>query len=170
MKSVLIACFVATVMATSVAARDYKFALLTPERAATLHTRMISKAVPPNTTLNSVFDTTGSVVLGLQQCNSGGTWTIHGLWASQNYCSGAAFSQSAIQDLWPTLEQYWMSCPQYGDSEAWFLSHEWTKHGTCFSYSEHGYFSETLQIYLNYGWQSQCEGQSGSCDVEVTLA
>jgi hypothetical protein len=114
------------------------------------------------------------LILALQKCESSSPWTIHGLWPSYtdstgpSFCSNVAFQQSAIQDLWAQILQVWPSCSWSGSSETDFLSHEWTKHGTCAGVAEHDYFSDVLSIYQADGWQSYCANESSNeCKVQV---
>jgi hypothetical protein len=151
-------------------ARKYKFEKMTDDLALKTFQRAHAQvALNSNVTkATSIFDAYGSVVLGLQRCDSGSPWTIHGLWAAQNYCGGNPFDANAIADLWPMLQAYWPSCSWSHNTESQFLSHEWTKHGVCFNVPEFSYFNDTLSIFLDGGWQSQCDPSQNTCDVQVS--
>ncbi len=113
-------------------------------------------------------------VFSVQHCSSGDPWTIHGLWPQASkyswpsYCTQVTFSESAISDLLPDMEQYWSSCP--GDeSNRDFWSHEYEKHGSCApsSWSEHDYFQAALDIFNGNQWQSYCSSYERECKVHV---
>jgi hypothetical protein len=173
MKAVVLAVALCAVLAS---AAPLKFTKLTPELASTLRTRnhaarqKNANVAQQNTTELSVFRNYDNVVLGLQRCDDSSPWTIHGLWAEDNYCEGPSYSHSAIADLWSQLQQSWPTCSWSGNTEDGFLSHEWTKHGTCFNIAEHAYFTQTLSIYNQGAWKSQCDSESSnSCDVQVNM-
>ncbi|GMH38588.1 hypothetical protein BSKO_06472 [Bryopsis sp. KO-2023] len=76
---------------------------------------------------------------------------VHGLWPSRTtYCnSSALFNPSEIEDLRPELEKIWPSLS--GDTaptELWRVA--WEKYGTCFSESQHDYFSLVIQLHKTY--------------------
>ena len=104
-------------------------------------------------------------VFALQKCNSSAPWTIHGLWPQYSndnwpsYCTNTPFDKSLIDDLWSEILAYWDTCSWSGKSESEFLGHEWTKHGTCSAWDEHGYFSQALNLYTGDSWKSQCDNQ-----------
>jgi hypothetical protein len=55
-----------------------------------------------------------------------------------------------------------------------FLSHEWTKPGTCVTSDQHTFFADALEIFEAGGWRSSCsscssQSYSKSCQVRVTL-
>ena len=83
-------------------------------------------------------------------------WTIHGLWPSRlkNYktypctCTNEAFNEGAISSLTGDMKYYWPTLSQ-SNSNSWFWSHEWEKHGTCSSpyiSSQFNYFDTTLKL------------------------
>lgn len=87
----------------------------------------------------------------MQKCKGSSTWTLHGLWPEwgQN-CAGDAFDVSQISSIKSQMEKYWLSCPEYSDSNEEFWSHEWSKHGTCTTMSQLDYFTEGLNLRSKY--------------------
>ena len=106
-------------------------------------------------------------VFALEKCNESSPWTIHGLWPQYSEkdwpsdCTKEAFNQSAIADLMPEINQYWSTCPNDHHSETWFLTHEWTKHGTCApsNWTQHYYFKTALEVYMSGSWRAECDRQ-----------
>merc|ERR1711934_312075 len=95
-------------------------------------------------------------------CTEG--WTLHGLWPQwAESCTSEKFDPSQISDLMDDLKQNWPSCE--GSAES-FWSHEWGKHGTCSSMSQHAYFSEALSLLK--AKRSECSGNDQSCNVCFT--
>ena len=81
------------------------------------------------------------LVLALQKCQGSSTWTLHGLWPEwgQN-CGSEKFDEAQISSIESDMEKYWLSCPEYSDSNVEFWDHEWSKHGTCTTDSQSSYF------------------------------
>lgn len=89
--------------------------------------------------------------LKLQKCEGMENWTLHGLWPEwQNECEGPDFDMDALKDIHDEMESKWPSCPEYGQSEEEFWSHEWTKHGTCSGMGQLQYFKKALQMHDEY--------------------
>jgi ribonuclease T2 len=89
------------------------------------------------------------------------------LWPPTNDCGGPSFSESAISDLESTMRSSWASCPEYGESNLDFWSHEWSKHGTCSGLDEHAFFSAALALRDSYA--SDCAGiDATSCELDCS--
>ena len=102
--------------------------------------------------------------LKLQKCKGSGNWTLHGLWPEwQNECEGPQFDMDALKDIHDEMESKWPSCPEYGESEEEFWSHEWQKHGTCSGMGQVEYFKKALQMRDKY--MSQCSDEGNTCSV-----
>jgi ribonuclease I len=119
-------------------------------------------------------DSYAYLILALQKCNDNSPWTIHGLWPSYasgnsgpEFCTTQAFSQALVQDLWQQIDQYWPTCSWSGNTEDQFLSHEWSKHGTCTGETQHAYFAQVLNLFLQGGWQSHCTSTEKECKITV---
>lgn len=91
------------------------------------------------------------------------TWNIHGLWpdgGTQNeFCTNQAFNWGSFSStLQGQLEQFWSGLYS---TESDFLSHEWTKHGTCWNWTL-GDLSEmpsTIQAILKGTSSSNSQSQ-----------
>ena len=57
----------------------------------------------------------------------------------------------------------WPSCPEYGESEQEFWSHEWKKHGTCSGMGQLEYFKKALQMRDEY--MNKCSKEGNQCSV-----
>ncbi|CAE7377266.1 unnamed protein product [Symbiodinium pilosum] len=89
--------------------------------------------------------------LKLQKCQGSDNWTIHGLWPEwDNGCPGSQFDITALASMRSDLDQKWMSCPEFGESNENFWKHEWEKHGTCSGMQEASFFQKGLQLYDQY--------------------
>lgn len=89
--------------------------------------------------------------------NNGTSWLIHGLWIESckecgdvcgypTDCKISPFNITELEPLWQQLEETWF--PGCHPKKNVLLSHEWTKHGTCFNgWSEFDYFNRTMAIY-----------------------
>ena len=115
-------------------------------------------------------------IMGLQKCTSSASHTIHGLWPqysatneNPSFCSGSSFSRDKVADLWTNLNKYWFSCPKYHKPTLEFLSHEWSKHGTCSGFTQHHYFNVGLQIFMAGSWRSGCQSYQSECKVHVYI-
>jgi hypothetical protein len=169
-------------MAVSVegAARRFHFAPHDPKAPAAprLSTKKADALKASGTAQQWVGADYDYLILAVQKCDDYAPWTMHGLWPSDNDnkdkpsdCGGPAYSHSAIADLWPQITKYWGSCSWSSNTEDEFLSHEWTKHGTCVTSDQHTFFADALEIFEAGGWRSSCSSQSysKSCQVRVTL-
>ena len=126
-----------------------------------------------------------SLTLGLQKCQNSNTWTLHGtffaffcifkthkknneftgVWPEKENCGGSSFDESQVQDLLSDMKVYWLSCPEFPNTDTEFWTHEWSKHGSCSGMSQHEYFSDGLALRSKYA--SLCDGQSGnSCSLD----
>jgi len=89
--------------------------------------------------------------LRMQKCKQGATagkMTLHGLWAEWgNGCKGAAYDASLMTSIKTELESKWVSCPEDGNENDSFWSHEWTKHGTCSGMDQLTFFKKTLSLF-----------------------
>ena len=102
--------------------------------------------------------------LKLQKCNGSTSWTLHGLWPEwQNECEGPDFDENILKDIHDEMEQKWPSCPEYGESEGEFWSHEWKKHGTCSGMGQLEYFKKALQMRDEY--MNKCSNEGNQCSV-----
>jgi len=107
------------------------------------------------------------LVLALQQCQGVQEWTLHGLWPNWgSNCGNQAFDPSQVSSILSNMTDLWHSCPEYHQTNDEFWSHEWSKHGTCTKLSQLDFFSLGLKLYAKYN--SQCTGDSGTCDVCLT--
>ena len=98
--------------------------------------------------------------LKLQRCQGSNNWTIHGLWPEwNNGCPGAQFDMNALTSMRSQLEQKWLSCPEFGESNEVFWQHEWEKHGTCSGMQEAAFFQRGLQLYDQY--KTKCGSATG---------
>mmetsp|Transcript_8322 Transcript_8322/g.9972 ORF Transcript_8322/g.9972 Transcript_8322/m.9972 type:complete len:83 (-) Transcript_8322:205-453(-) len=61
------------------------------------------------------------------------------------------------------MESKWPSCPEYGESEEEFWSHEWKKHGTCSGMEQLEYFKKGLQMRDEY--MMKCPSEGNQCAV-----
>lgn len=110
---------------------------------------------------------TGYMLLSLQKCQYGSEWSIHGLWPQCTAdtwpanCGGASFNPSAIANLTSQLDQHWMTCRSSGEND--FLSHEWSKHGTCSGLGLNEYFATGLRLFNEGAWKSQCANSGVKC-------
>ena len=107
-----------------------------------------------------------TLTLALQKCDDTSDWTLHGLWpnwGNPNGCPGPDFDESKVQDLLPTMETEWLSCPGHHSSNEDFWSHEWSKHGTCSGLDEHDFFQKALEVYSTY--KSSCKGSDDTCEI-----
>mmetsp|Transcript_22976 Transcript_22976/g.53217 ORF Transcript_22976/g.53217 Transcript_22976/m.53217 type:complete len:161 (-) Transcript_22976:93-575(-) len=109
-------------------------------------------------------------VLAMQKCKGSSTWTNHGLWPEWGQdCGGDAFDVSQISSIKSSMEKYWLSCPEYSDSNEEFWSHEWSKHGTCTTMSQLDYFTEGLSLRSKY--QGGCTSSDGSsCEFDCSAS
>ena len=104
--------------------------------------------------------------LKLQKCNGSTSWTLHGLWPEwQNECEGPDFDENVLKDIHDEMEKKWPSCPEYGESEQEFWSHEWKKHGTCSGMGQLEYFKKALQMRDEYMNKCSKEGNLLGCSV-----
>ena len=88
-----------------------------------------------------------------------------GVWPEKENCGGSSFDESQVQDLLGDMKVYWLSCPEFPNSDTEFWTHEWSKHGSCSGMSQHEYFSDGLALRSKYA--SLCDGQSGnSCSLD----
>lgn len=102
--------------------------------------------------------------LKLQKCNGSTSWTLHGLWPEwQNECEGPDFDENVLKDIHDEMEKKWPSCPEYGESEQEFWSHEWKKHGTCSGMGQLEYFKKALQMRDEY--MNKCSKEGNQCSV-----
>eukprot|EP00940_MAST-03C_sp_MAST-3C-sp2_P003232 g3232.t1 len=104
-----------------------------------------------------------SYTLGLQQCQGSDTWTLHGLWPEAENCGGESFDESQVSDILSEMRKFWLSCPEYNNSDEDLWTHEWSKHGSCSGLSQHDYFSTGLALRAKYA--DECDGQTHSCDL-----
>jgi len=109
----------------------------------------------------AIAQQTNDAVLALQQCQGTSLWTIHGLWPNwASSCQGSAFDESQVTSIESQLKQYWLSCPEYHDTDVSFWTHEWSKHGTCwaqrYNTTQLEFFSLGLKLYNQY--KTQCSG------------
>ena len=92
------------------------------------------------------------------------SWTLHGLWPEwQNECEGPDFDENVLKDIHDEMEKKWPSCPEYGESEQEFWSHEWKKHGTCSGMGQLEYFKKALQMRDEY--MNKCSKEGNQCSV-----
>merc|ERR1711959_304601 len=113
---------------------------------ATLRVKLTSS----NLTLSSSCDEGDNCwdlrMQNVEGCTSG--WTLHGLWPQwQESCTQEKFDITQVKDLEDDLNKYWPSCDGPAQS---FWSHEWGKHGTCSTMSQHAYFSTALNLLSQY--------------------
>ena len=88
-----------------------------------------------------------------------------GVWPEKENCGGSSFDESQVQDLLSDMKVYWLSCPEFPNTDTEFWTHEWSKHGSCSGMSQHEYFSDGLALRSKYA--SLCDGQSGnSCSLD----
>lgn len=113
-------------------------------------------------------------MLALNKCNENSDFTIHGLWPDYKdgtypqYCNNSSkLNFDNIKDLLPQIRKYWITCPQYNNSEKWFLEHEWSKHGTCTPFTQSQYFSTALALYQMLPWRLICFGGISSCLINI---
>eukprot|EP01116_Phalansterium_solitarium_P022133 TRINITY_DN7196_c0_g1_i1.p3 TRINITY_DN7196_c0_g1~~TRINITY_DN7196_c0_g1_i1.p3 ORF type:complete len:167 (-),score=67.72 TRINITY_DN7196_c0_g1_i1:584-1084(-) len=108
------------------------------------------------------------LVLAMQQCEGVTAWTLHGLWPNWGTdCTSEKFDISQVASIEANMTKYWMSCPEYNQSNEEFWSHEWSKHGTCLhGASQLQFFTLGLQLLQKY--TSTCKGLSGTCDTCLT--
>lgn len=88
---------------------------------------------------------------------SGNEWLIHGLWIEQcnacgvtcgypTFCNNIPFNISDLTPLFTPLSKNWY--PGGDPNKNTLLSHEWSKHGTCFdNWTQYQYFNTSLGIY-----------------------
>ena len=114
-------------------------------------------------------------VMALQKCTDQSPWSMHGLWPQYtpttwpSNCPGPAFDMSLLNPLMSQIQQHWETCPDSGKSEEWFLSHEWTKHGTCSGWDEYTYFATAIATFNAGGWRSACQDSWTTCKTPVTI-
>jgi len=114
------------------------------------------------------------LIFALQKCEDSSPFTIHGLWPSTSPNNGpencgGSFDPSAIASLSSQISRDWPSCSWSHSTENEFLSHEWTKHGTCTGWTELQYFQETLSLYQQGEWKQYCDNGQNTCKVQVNL-
>ena len=138
------------------------------------HNVTMSANLPP-----SIFECEGEanlesdayyLVLALQKCQGSSDWTLHGLWPEwgQN-CGSEEFDESQISSIEGDMEKYWLSCPEYSDTNLEFWDHEWSKHGTCTSDVQKTFFSDGLAARSKF--LSKCDSASGtSCEMCLTAS
>lgn len=87
--------------------------------------------------------------LRLQKCDGASPYTLHGLWPQwSSNCQGPDFNMSAISSIQDQMKTKWGSCPEFGQTNEKFWSHEWSKHGTCAGLaSELDFFKTALEQY-----------------------
>lgn len=82
------------------------------------------------------------------------TWTIHGLWPSYgsekapNFCQNISFNFTLIADMTSSLVAEWTNLENRTAFTS-FWSHEWIKHGTCYTSSQRDYFSKVFNLFEN---------------------
>lgn len=86
-------------------------------------------------------------------------FTLHGLWPSRfgkttanTYpceCSEEPFNEDEVKDLEGDMTTYWGSLIGH-NSNTWFWTHEWSKHGTCSKMEQEDYFNSTLLARKRY--------------------
>jgi hypothetical protein len=106
--------------------------------------------------------------LGMQRCPHAEEWTLHGLWPSNDDCSGTPFDPSAISSIQSKLQEKWSSCYGKGGGNVDFWQHEWQKHGTCSRMNELDYFNTALTLQEKY--ENLCEGwhDTRACELSCT--
>merc|ERR1711998_641477 len=102
-------------------------------------------------------------LLRLMKCKGADDWTLHGLWWEGRNGCGGKFDDSAVVDLEPAMRRVWRSCPEYHNTDEWFWSHEWTKHGSCTKMSEHQFFAKALSLYSKH--KAECDDSETECSV-----
>mmetsp|Transcript_55994 Transcript_55994/g.131037 ORF Transcript_55994/g.131037 Transcript_55994/m.131037 type:complete len:479 (+) Transcript_55994:43-1479(+) len=101
--------------------------------------------------------------LRFQRCEGSKRWTLHGLWPEwTNYCEGPAFDQSLLPNE-TLMDEAWPSCPEYGESNVDFWTHEWEKHGRCTSLDQKAYFAKALELAHLY--KERCAEAIETCMV-----
>jgi len=101
--------------------------------------------------------------LRFQRCKGSKAWTLHGLWPEWgNYCEGPAFDASRLPNM-SKMDEAWPSCPEYGESNVLFWTHEWEKHGRCSKLEQKAYFAKALELSDLY--KHRCAEESESCMV-----
>eukprot|EP00760_Papus_ankaliazontas_P028008 PhM_4_TR3474/c1_g3_i1/m.77886/K01166/E3.1.27.1; ribonuclease T2 len=109
-------------------------------------------------------------VMAVQKCHGDSPFTIHGLWPQYNaskwpsHCSDERFNPADVSNITSELATYWPTCD--GGKEDDFLSHEWTKHGTCSGWSQYTYFTTALTVFKNTDWKNTCHSDK-DCKVHV---
>lgn len=167
----LVAFFAASVEASVVAAngqpRKVTFSKYVNKTAAGI-------AMPP-AKVGSGSSSYSYLILALQKCYDSSPFTIHGLWPSDGSSDegpqncGGSFDPNAISSLSSQISQDWPACPWGSYNQNDFLSHEWTKHGSCTGWSELQYFQQTLSLYTGNQWQQYCDNSQSECKVQVNL-
>mmetsp|Transcript_111497 Transcript_111497/g.314816 ORF Transcript_111497/g.314816 Transcript_111497/m.314816 type:complete len:155 (+) Transcript_111497:9-473(+) len=126
-----------------------------------------AKLIPVNNSTNTTLitancDITQYLLAIEDDC---GFESIHGLWPdpeeSCTYCTDEKFDESKLtSETLDLMYQYWPTCYDDSTNED-FWSHEWEKHGTCTGMTQEGYFSEAIDLFLEY--QSSCSGDCYIC-------
>ena len=121
-----------------------------------------TQSLPFQALLNTTVTSSSAeyYLLRLQKCDASSDWTIHGLWLQSREGCGGSFDQSAIKDLASTMDDEWLSCPQYHSSNQAFWSHEWSEHGSCTGLSEHSFFSKALSLYEAHARDCSANGEA----------
>eukprot|EP00461_Guttulinopsis_vulgaris_P001126 UN01126 len=114
----------------------------------------------------------GDSVLSLCRCKGSTTWTLHGVWPDgKSFCTKEKYDEKQIKPIWNELLQYWPACPEFGNTQSWFLEHEWEKHGTCAKNNGHNvtqieYF--TLGLQLRDEYHTLCSPDlTGECRIKL---
>ena len=114
-------------------------------------------------------------VLATEKCTSDSDWSIHGLWPQwsanswPSNCPGAAFDMELLNPLQPLIKKYMPTCQDSGHTQEWFLSHEWSKHGTCSGWDQYTYFATTIETFRAGKWRSSCTSSWSSCKTPVAV-
>lgn len=113
-------------------------------------------------------------MLALNKCDTNDDFTIHGLWPQYSstkwpqYCNNSSkLNMDNLQNLMPQIRKYWLTCSQFNHTEEWFLSHEWSKHGTCTPFTQEQYFGTALALYQMIPWRVACTPEANQCMMEV---
>jgi ribonuclease I len=126
--------------------------------------------------LTTLFNPTFIYFLALQKCSKYSPFTVHGLWVDYEsggfpeYCKKLDFNVTVLDSIKLQLDQKWISCPRYHNTNEALWKHEFQKHASCEEHniSQFEYFNTTLNIYNKYqkNFEELCKGKR-NCMIQI---